>query len=172
MWSRRSRSHAIAGDEASVTLNLMSYSDSIDIEATPERVFTIIADLPAMGNLSPENDGGEWLNGVSEPRVGAKFRGDNSRAGDKWTTTATVKVYDPPRAFVFDVSWHRVPIARWKYEVEHAPGGCRVTETWTDRRNALLRRQGDSDGFVRAEFTKESIRQTLEKLKVRCETAT
>jgi len=36
----------------------------------------------------------------------------------------------------------------------------------------LLRKQGDSDGFVRAEFTKDSIRQTLERLKSFCETPT
>ncbi len=147
----------------------MSYSDSIDIETTPERAFAIIADLPAMGRLSPENDGGEWLNGATGPRVGAKFQGDNSRAGDKWTTVVNVKVYDPPKSFIFDVSWHRLPIARWEYNIETAPGGCRVTETWSDRRNALIRKQGDSDGFVRAEFTKDSIRQTLEKLKAVCE---
>jgi hypothetical protein len=147
----------------------MSYSDCVDIETTPEEVFSVITDLPSMGRLSPENDGGQWL-GATGPRVGAKFRGDNSRAGDKWSTIATVKVYDPPKSFVFDVSWHRIPIARWEYSIEVAPGGCRVTETWRDRRNALVRRQGDSDGFVRSEFTKDSIRQTLEKLKVRCET--
>ncbi len=148
----------------------MSYSDSIDIETTPEKVFAIISDLPGMGQLSPENDGGEWLNGESAPRAGAKFKGDNSRSGDKWSTVATVKTFNPPNQFVFDVSWHRIPIARWEYSVETAPGGCRVTETWTDRRNAVLRKQGDSNGFVRAEFTKDSIRQTLERLKARCET--
>jgi len=149
----------------------MSYSDSIDIETTPEKAFSVIADLPAMGRLSPENDGGEWLNGATGPRVGAKFKGDNSRAADKWTTVANVKVYDPPKSFIFDVSWHRLPIARWEYNIETAPGGCRVTETWSDRRNALIRKQGDSDGFVRAEFTKDSIRQTLEKLKAVCESS-
>jgi hypothetical protein len=148
----------------------MSYSDSIDIETTPERVFAVITDLPGMGELSPENDGGQWMNGLTSARAGAKFKGDNSRKGAKWTTVATVKVYDPPKSFSFDVSWHRLPIARWRFDVEIAPGGCRVTETWTDRRNALLRKQGDSDGFVRTEFTKDSIRQTLEKLKVHCET--
>jgi hypothetical protein len=147
----------------------MSYSDSIDIETTPEEAFAIVTDLPAMGRLSPENEGGEWLNGATGPRVGAKFKGDNSRAGDKWTTVATVKVWDPPTSFVFDISWHRLPIARWEYHVEVAPGGCRVTESWTDRRNTLLRKQGDSDGFIRSEYTKDSIRQTLEKLKARCE---
>jgi len=149
----------------------MSYSDSIDIESTPEKVFAIISDLPSMGQLSPENDGGEWLDGVTGPQVGARFKGDNSRAGEKWTTVAKVKVLTPPNKFTFDVSWHRFPISRWEYDVEIAPGGCRVTETWTDRRNSVLRRQGDADGFVRAEFTRESIRQTLGKLKVRCESS-
>jgi hypothetical protein len=148
----------------------MSYSDCVDIETTPEMAFSVITDLPSMGRLSPENDGGQWLGETTGPRVGAKFRGDNSRASDKWSTIATVKVYDPPKSFIFDVSWHWLPIARWEYSVEVAPGGCRVTETWRDRRNALVRKQGDSDGFVRAEFTKDSIRQTLERLKVLCET--
>lgn len=149
----------------------MSYSDSIDIESTPEMVFAVIADLPALGRFSPENDGGEWFDGATGPHAGAKFKGDNARAGDKWTTVAKVRVYDPPKSFIFDVSWHRVPIARWEYSIEVSPGGCRVTETWTDRRNALLRKQGDGDGFVRLEFTKDSIRQTLEKLKIHCETS-
>jgi hypothetical protein len=149
----------------------MSYSDSIDIESTPEKVFAVIADLPAMGQLSPENDGGVWLNGAIGPRIGAKFKGDNSRAGDKWSTVATVKVYDAPQAFSFNVAWHRWPIARWEYTIEMTPGGCRVTETWTDRRNTLFRKQGDSNGFVRAEFNKDSIRQTLEKLKSHCESS-
>jgi hypothetical protein len=147
----------------------MSYSDCVDIETTPDKAFSVITNLPSMGRLSPENDGGQWL-GATGPRVGAKFKGDNSRAGDKWSTIATVKVYDPPNSFVFDVSWHRLPIARWEYSIEVAPGGCRVTETWRDRRNVLIRRQGDSDGFVRSEYTKDSIRQTLEKLKAYCET--
>jgi hypothetical protein len=147
----------------------MSYSDSLDIEATPDKVFGVVTDLPAMGQLSPENNGGQWIDGATGAGVGAKFKGDNARAGDRWTTVAKVKTLDSPTSFIFDISWHHVPIARWEYYIEVAPGGCRVTETWTDRRNAIFRKQGDSDGFVRAEFTKESIRQTLEALKVRCE---
>jgi hypothetical protein len=147
----------------------MSYSDSIDIETTPERAFEIVTDLPAMGRLSPENDGGEWLEGATGPRVGAKFKGENSRAGDKWATIAKVVTYDPPHRFVFNVTYKVFNIARWEFSIEPAPGGCRVTESWTDRRNALVRKQGDSDGFNRAEFTKESIRTTLERLKKFCE---
>ena len=146
----------------------MDYSDSIVIAASPESVFTVISDLPGMGRWSLENTGGEWL-GVEGPCAGAKFKGTNSRDGDTWSTTAKVLTYDPPTSFIFDVTWHNFRISRWEFRVESAPGGCRVTESWTDRRNALLRRDGDSDGFSRSEFTKESIHTTLVRLKEHCE---
>jgi hypothetical protein len=147
----------------------MSYSDSIDIECSPEAAFAVVTDLPRMDRLSPENTGGEWIDGATGPRVGAKFKGTNAREKDSWYTIAKVVTYEPPRRFVFNVTFKVFKIARWDFAVEPAPGGCRVTETWTDRRNALVRKQGDSDGFVRAEFTKESIRTTLERLKKFCE---
>lgn len=147
----------------------MSYSDSIDIECPPEVAFAVIVDLPNMNRLSPENTGGEWIDGASGPKVGAKFKGTNARDKDSWYTIAKVFAYDPPRRFGFNVTYKVFKIARWEYSVDPAPGGCRITETWTDRRNALVRKQGDADGFIRSEFTKESIRQTLERLKVICE---
>jgi hypothetical protein len=149
----------------------MSYSDSIDIECPPEAAFAVIVDLPNMNRLSPENTGGEWIGVATGPRVGAKFKGTNARDRDSWFTIAKVFAYDPPRHFGFNVTFKVFNIARWEYSIEPTPGGCRVTETWTDRRNAIVRRQGDADGFIRAEFTKESIRTTLERLKKFCEQA-
>lgn len=147
----------------------MSYSDSIDIECSPDNVFKVITDLPNMDRLSPENTGGEWLDGATGPKVGAKFKGTNVRDRDSWFTIAKVVAYDPPRRFTFEVTFKMLKIARWEYSVEAAPGGARVTETWTDRRNAIVRKQGDGDDFSRAEFTKESIRTTLQRLKTYCE---
>ena len=147
----------------------MSYSDSIDIECSSDVAFAVVTDLPNMGRLSPENTGGEWIGGATGPKVGAKFKGTNAREKDSWYTIAKVVTYDPPRQFTFNVNFKMFHIARWDFSIEPTPGGCRVTETWTDRRNALVRKQGDADGFVRAEFTKDSIRQTLERLKERCE---
>jgi hypothetical protein len=147
----------------------MSYSDSIDIECSPEAAFAVITDLPRMDRLSPENTGGEWIGGATGPKVGAKFKGTNARDRSSWYTIAKVVAYDPPRSFGFTVTYKVFKIARWEYSVEPAPGGCRVTETWTDRRNALVRKQGDADGFIRAEYTKDSIRTTLERLKQFCE---
>ena len=148
----------------------MDHSDSIDIAAAPQKAFEVLSDLPAMGRLSPENTGGEWLGGAKAPSVGARFKGTNSRDDDSWTTTAKVTTYDPPNSFAFDVTWHRFAISRWEFTVEPTPSGCRVTESWTDRRNAIIRKEGDSKDFKRADFTKESIRTTLERLKQLCET--
>jgi hypothetical protein len=147
----------------------MSYSDSIDIECPPDAAFAVVTDLPHMDRLSPENTGGEWIGGALGPKVGAKFKGTNARDKDSWHTIAKVVTYDPPRRFAFKVTFRMFNVARWEFAIESAPGGCRVTETWTDRRNALVRKQGDSDEFNRAEFTKESIRTTLERLKKFCE---
>jgi hypothetical protein len=150
----------------------MSYSDSIDIACSPEQAFSVVTDLPNMGRLSPENTGGEWLGGVTQARVGAKFKGTNTREKDSWYTIAKVVSYEPPKRFVFDVTYKKLfKVARWQFDVEPAPGGCRVTETWTDHRSDFARKQSESDDFKRADYSKVSIRTTLENLKTYCESA-
>ena len=146
----------------------MDYSDSIDIATAPATAFTLLADLPGMGRLSPENTGGVWV-GTTGPRLGARFRGTNSRGNDSWSTVAKVTRYDPPKDFAFEVTWHRFRISRWEFSVEETGTGCRVTEKWTDRRNAIIRKEGDSGEFKREEFTVHSVRTTLENLKRLCE---
>ena len=150
----------------------MDYEDSLAIGVAPRHAFNVLSDLPAMGRLSPENTGGAWLGTTKAPHLGARFRGTNSRDGYDWWTIAKVTTYEPPSHFGFEVTWHRFAISRWEFCVEQTPGGCRVTEKWTDRRNKELRRNGDSAPFHRAEFTKESIRTTLKRLKQICESAT
>jgi hypothetical protein len=147
----------------------MDHSDSIDIAAAPAQAFALLADLPGMGRLSPENTGGAWIGGATGPHVGARFRGTNSRGDDSWSTVARVTAYEAPRDFAFEVTWHRFRISRWEFCVEETSSGCRVTEKWTDRRNALMRKEGDSGDFKREEFTVHSVRTTLERLKGLCE---
>jgi hypothetical protein len=142
----------------------MDYSDAIDIAVAPQVAFSAIADLPAMGRRSPENTGGEWLN-ASGPGLGARFRGTNARDGSTWSTTARVTTFDPPSSFVFEVTYRGFRVSRWEFVVEQTSSGCRVTEKWRDRRNYFLRRSAGSDEFDRAQFTRTSIRATLEALK-------
>ncbi len=148
----------------------MSYSDSIDIACSPEDAFKVVTDLPNMGQLSPENTGGEWIGGATGVALGAKFKGTNTREKDSWYTIAKVVTFDPPRRFAFDVTYKKVfKISRWQFDFEPAPGGCRVTETWTDHRSNFARKRSENDDFKRADYSKVSIRTTLERLKALCE---
>jgi hypothetical protein len=92
----------------------MSYSDSIDIECSPEAAFAVITDLPHMDRLSPENTGGEWIGGASGPQVGAKFKGTNARDRDSWYTIAKVVTYDPPKS---------IRVQGHLQDVQHRPVG-------------------------------------------------
>lgn len=150
----------------------MDYSDSIEIAAAAQDVFEVISDLPAMGRLSPENTGGEWLGGATRPALGAKFKGSNARDGATWSTTARVTTFEPPSRFAFNVTYGPFRVAKWEYIIEPTLEGCRVIEGWTEQRNAFVRRADKKDGFDRAEFTKESIRSTLTALKAICEAST
>ncbi len=112
------------------------------------------------------------VSGATQARVGAKFKGTNTREKDSWYTIAKVVTYDPPRRFAFDVTYKKIfKVARWQFEIESAPGGCRVTETWTDHRSDFARKQSESEDFKRADYSKISIRTTLENLKAFCEHA-
>lgn len=146
-------------------------SRSTSVAAPPERVWELVADLPAMGEYSPENVGGEWAGGATGPAVGAVFRGRNRSGRRRWSTRCTVTVCEPGRAFAFTVAAAGLPVAQWRYDVEPEPDGCRLTETWTDRRGRLItwigrRTTGVAD---RAAFTAQSIEQTLNRVKVRAE---
>lgn len=109
------------------------------IAATPEELYDIVSDLPAMGDLSPENTGGTWADGATGPAVGAKLRGKNRRGWRRWPTTATVLEAERGRAFSFRVDVGPMKIARWGYRFEPVEGGTRVTETWDDPRDWLAR---------------------------------
>ena len=65
------------------------------IAASPDTLYDIVSDLPRMGELSPENTGGMWINGATGPEVGAVFRGTNSHGDKHWATTAVIERADP-----------------------------------------------------------------------------
>lgn len=149
----------------------MDYSDAIEIDARPELVFATLSNLAEMGRLSPENTGGEWLGSASGPALGARFKGTNARDSDTWSTTARISTFEPPSTFVFDVTFGPFRVSKWEYSVEPTPNGCRVIESWTERRNVFVRRSDKKSEFNRAEYTKTSIRITLERLKEVCESS-
>ncbi|MFM8383175.1 MAG: SRPBCC family protein, partial [Actinomycetota bacterium] len=55
-----------------------------EVAAPPERIWAMVSDLPRMGEWSPENQGGEWLNGATGPAVGVRFKGQNKNGKKSW----------------------------------------------------------------------------------------
>jgi hypothetical protein len=141
------------------------------IAASADDLYARVSDVTRMGEWSPENVGGRWLDGVTAPAVGARFRGSNRRGWRRWSTTCTVVEAEPGRRFAFDVAVTRIPASRWTYDFRADGDATLVTETWTDHRPrwfALLAGATMGIGDMRA-HNGENIRKTLANLKTAAE---
>jgi uncharacterized protein YndB with AHSA1/START domain len=139
-------------------------SASRDIAAPVSKVWAMVADLARMGEWSPENRGGRWLNGASGPAQGVVFRGVNRRGPLRWSTRVTIDECVADRALEFSVTFGLSKVARWRYEFEETHAGCTVTESWVDARNPLVRFAGQAMGSHDAAHTREAMTATLAKL--------
>ena len=140
-------------------------SRSTELTADPEVVWAIVTDLPNMGDLSPENVGGRWLDGATGPAVGARFRGVNRKGRKQWWTRVRVTDCAPPHWFAFDVrSSFGMRVSRWAYEITPTGTGCVLTEHWYRVGNKFVQRYlgpivtGQAD---RPAFNAYSMEQTL-----------
>ncbi len=129
-------------------------------------VWSMITDLPRMGEWSPESAGGSWVGGGARASVGARFRGRNHHGRRSWSTVATVDQMEAPWRFSFDVHAMGMAVSHWDYTIEPAEGGCVVTERWTDRRGFLLRALGGPVTGVgdRSEHNRATMEETLARL--------
>ena len=98
------------------------------IDSVPGVVWGLITDVGRMGEWSPENDGGRWIDGAAGPRLGARFTAGNERRGVRWDTTSTVIACDEPRRFAFAVNDPDDPAATWSFDLVAESGGTRVTQ--------------------------------------------
>lgn len=141
-------------------------SVTIDVASTPERLYAMVSDLTRMGEWSPENQGGAWLDAAAEPKPGTRFRGRNRNGKRTWKSLVTVVDADPGERFSFRSSIGPVRISDWSYTFDAVPDGCRVTESWVDLRPGWFRPiaafvTGVSD---RPRHNRHGMEQTLERL--------
>jgi hypothetical protein len=108
--------------------------ESRDIAAPADLVWSMVSDLPRMGEWSPENQGGRWAKGASGPATGAVFVGRNKSGLRRWSTKVTVIDCQPGKVFEIAVTFGPMAVANWRYEFEETPEGCQVTESWLDHR--------------------------------------
>jgi uncharacterized protein YndB with AHSA1/START domain len=138
-----------------------------EIDASPDQVWAMVSDVTRMGEWSPETESAAWHGNATGPAPGAKFRGVNRNGKKKWNTVATVVDADPGRCFAFKVQAVGLPISEWRYTIEPTATGCRVTETWIDRRGKIATTLGKPVSGVadRASHNRAGMEQTLERLK-------
>lgn len=136
------------------------------IRAGADELYDLVSDLPRMGEWSPENTGGRWVDDAQGPGVGARFRGSNRSGLLRWNTDVVVTAARPGEQFAFDVTLGPFKIANWAYRFEKDGNMTRVTETWTDHRLPVLGTIGNFLVGVRDRpgLNRKNMEVTLAKL--------
>ena len=149
-------------------------SQQIVINAAPARLYDMVADLPRMGEWSPECQRVEWEGGTTGPAEGARFVGHN-RGGPRglirWSRHGRVLCADAGREFAFFTEEGGRESTVWRYRFEPVDGGTRVTESYEVRWIPAWARIVDVPTNRHRELL-EGMRHTLEQLKVAAEAAT
>jgi uncharacterized protein YndB with AHSA1/START domain len=144
---------------------------SIHIDAPPDAVWDLLAEVERMGEWSPECYRVEWLNGAMSPaKLGARFKGSNRYGRLKWSMTCEVKSADRGR----ELSWSTVKgdkeIIRWTYRMEPTATGTELTESFQAIRWPLdVRIFEDLVMRNRNEQREAAMRTTLERIKTAAE---
>jgi hypothetical protein len=101
------------------------------IEASPEALYDVVADVTRTPELSPEVVSCEWLDGATGPAVGARFRAKNHAGrGPDWHNTPVITVADRGREFTFSRTEKGAGTIVWRYVFTPDGSGTRVTESY------------------------------------------
>jgi uncharacterized protein YndB with AHSA1/START domain len=147
----------------------MRGSVTVQMAASPGRVWDLVSDVTRIGEFSPETFEAEWLGGASGPVLGALFRGHvrrNSRGPVYWTV-CTVTACEPGREFAFTVAARPGgrPLNSWRYQLEPAEGGTAVTESFELPKKLITRLFWMIAGPRRGASNRAGMRVTLERIK-------
>lgn len=107
-------------------------SVSLHIEAPPEAVYALIADVTRTPEFSPEIIRCTWVGGATGPAVGARFRAFNKvPRRPPWSNKPVVTAVEPARTFSFARTERFAGTVEWTYRFEPDGAGTRVTESYT-----------------------------------------
>jgi len=104
---------------------------TVHIDAHPDVVYDLVADVTRTPEFSPEVIRCEWLDGATGPVVGARFKATNKVPNrPPWHNTPVVIVADPGRGFAFSRTERLAGTIVWRYRLEPERDGTRVTESY------------------------------------------
>jgi hypothetical protein len=105
-------------------------SSSIEIDTSPDLVYSLLTDLSRISEVSPECYRAEWEDGATGPEVGARFRGYNRNGAMEWNAGCVVLAADAGRLWSFEVPADDGRSTVWTWAIEPTESGCLVTESF------------------------------------------
>lgn len=109
---------------------LWSDDVSMEIAASPDRVWELVSDVRRMGEWSPVCVRCEWTGGPAGPAVGARFVGYNRQSGLRWSRECEVTACEPGKEFAFRTLYKGAEATRWSYSLEPSGSGTKLTESY------------------------------------------
>ena len=104
---------------------------SLVIDAAPEVLYDLVADVTLTPKLSPEVVSCRWLDGATGPAVGARFEATNKAGrGPAWKNFPVVTAADPGREFAFARTERFSGTVSWRYRFQPEGTGTLVTESY------------------------------------------
>jgi uncharacterized protein YndB with AHSA1/START domain len=141
---------------------------TVRIEASPEAVYDLVADITRMPEWSPETYRAEWRPGWTSAVTGARFRGWNKMGPIRWFTEPVIDVADRGRELAFTTGLvGRGRLTTWRYRFAPTSDGTAtdVTESWEEHLELL----GKVLPKKRIEQLHAGMQQTLARIKAAAE---
>lgn len=106
-------------------------SVSVHVDAPPEAVYALVADVTRTPEFSPEILSCTWLDGAAGPAAGARFEAVNKVSrGPAWKNRPVVIAAQPGREFAFSRTEKFAGTLVWRYRFEPDGSGTRMTESY------------------------------------------
>jgi uncharacterized protein YndB with AHSA1/START domain len=142
-------------------------SASIEVDAPPDVVWRLVADITRMGEWSPECYRAEWEGGSDAPEVGAHFHGYNRAGTFEWDAPCVVTECEPGRLFAFAVPRNSPDVNIWRFEFTPNGSGTVLKESFDA---PLINVDGSPANFEgRFEMLAEAIKKTIANIKAAAE---
>ena len=115
--------------------------------------------------------GGNGSPKMADQKLGARFMGKNSWQGNKWVAPVKITEFTEPKRFAFKMRFPLIGGSDWSFLTEPTSEGCKVIQTWTDRRTKALVVIGGKAGVpdralileCQSETTLDNLAQEVEK---------